>query len=179
MRHVTIEDLPDLVQAKVHRWRGHPDWDDILAESYYEAWKSYVRTSQTGACPPMAGAMLGAARGPSQWQRRWRGDKRHCSRLRLQGTVSLEELAPADYEADECSETPAVASFVPDLVERLWYGWLWERIAAICTPRMVEVLRLVTGGLTMQQVADRLGLSRRGVEYHYYQALARCRERLG
>jgi DNA-binding NarL/FixJ family response regulator len=50
-----------------------------------------------------------------------------------------------------------------------------QRTTLDLTPRQVEIVRLLVEGLSAKEIAARLSLSRRTVEYHKYQAM----ERLG
>lgn len=45
------------------------------------------------------------------------------------------------------------------------------------TPRQLEIVRLVGEGLTNQEIADRLGLSRRTVEVHRFNMMRRLHVR--
>lgn len=169
-----LSELPRMVQWKIRRWEGHADYDDMLAQAYYEAWRSYVRAERTKSCRPMAAAMMAAANGPIEWQRSWRGREGYTP-LRLQGILSLDALLLDNQAEEECRSLPHTDGFEAELVERLT---LWQQVENACTPRQLEVLRLMLTGRTMQETADQLGLTRRGVEFHYYRALERCREAL-
>jgi DNA-binding NarL/FixJ family response regulator len=45
------------------------------------------------------------------------------------------------------------------------------------TPRELEVIRLLVDGLSNQEIADRLGLSRRTVQAHIANAMSRTKRR--
>ncbi len=52
-----------------------------------------------------------------------------------------------------------------------------EEAAPVITQRQSEVLRLSCEGLRLQEIADRLGVSRRTVEHHKYRMMAQLNMR--
>ena len=58
-----------------------------------------------------------------------------------------------------------------DVVRTLSSGSKSDREESVLTPRQREVLKLVAKGLAAKEIASRLGISARTVEYHKYKAM--------
>ena len=159
----------------LRNWESSPDYDDILSEALLEAWRSYRKKQEAGHPFPLCVVRRAAEMGPAQWLRRWVGRPgRNCA-ARLVPKVSFEDLRLLGRDEDECTLIPHSEGFETELVDRLA---IWQQVERACTPRQVEVLRHIMTGLTMAETARVLGIKHRGVEFHYYGALARLRQQM-
>lgn len=156
-----------LVQWRVRQWRGNPEYDDILGESYLKAWQSYCRAVELGSPCPLAVAAHGAGFGPKEWLYRW------FRRLGLGFTAGPQGGLPLS-EADQIP-APSPEKSALDRVEA---RALWEYLRSNCTPRQWEIIeRLFGQEETVQEIARALGIKTHTVGRVRENGFDRCRRK--
>lgn len=175
---IPVEDLQRVVKWKLRRWQGNPEYDDILAQGYHDAWKAYRDARERGHAAPMAIAIGAVARSPANWLRKWIGRPGACCAERLAGTVSLEGLIGETQDEDESPLLPRDESFEAGLIQRHYRDWLWKQMQQVCTARQAEIVGLLLSGETAASAGERLGITKWTVQEAYCRAIQRCREAL-
>lgn len=161
--------------ALAPRWQAHPEFDDILAQGLYEAWRCFREAEQVGQCPPLAAAAFGARLGPSQWFRRWMGrdvagEPRHLP------CASLEFL----LDENESPWEPSAPDEIGPALERLESKRLWAEWSDLLTPNERRVLTWrIFEEWTFPQCAAALGRSPARAHQLENTGIARIRAHLG
>lgn len=162
----TGQALMRVARFAVRRWERHPEYEDMLAEAYAEAWIGYQQGLKKTDVKPLTVASRRAGYAPIKWLRRLYGRPGYSPLKQAAEFVPLDE--------DIC---PPVPDFAGELVERLDRERLVARISDRCWARQWDLLeRLFYRGQTQTEVARERGCSLSAVNQQWRRLQARCRE---
>jgi RNA polymerase sigma factor (sigma-70 family) len=160
--------LTALVRWKIRAWQDHAHYDDMLAEAYYRAWRSYRHGVERGVDDPLEYALTFADRGPIQWLRRWYGHSTRGDARAAATHVAWEDLAgepEAEVDPGASPEAQALAA----IERRALFAWLQRAT----TPRQWTVLVLLYGReIHASEVARRLGTNAGNISNIHQRAIA-------
>jgi len=148
-------EIDRVVKARLSRWQRHPDWEDIYQEGRIAAWQAVQGRRDPDHWKALADraagfALAGFLRSPANRERKFG----------KQGQP-VAEMLPLS------SELPA-PDFAPGVIERLAFEEWRDRLTV--PQRQVVDLHL-REGLTLQETARRLSISRNTAKERLYWAL--------
>lgn len=159
---VPQDEIDRVVKSRLGRWQQHPDWEDIYQEGRIAAWRAVQAKGRPHGWKTLADRAAGRAL--CDFLRSAR------NRLRQYGQrhspVVQHEPLPDELE---------VADFAAAVIDRVAFQ---QRLAELTAAQRAVVLLHLGQGLTLQETARRLGISRNSAKERLNGALRRCRCRM-
>lgn len=148
----------DSLRARLRRRLGS---DDLAQETLHETWLQLARAGKPRSVQNLDSYLFGMALNVAANLKR--GEARHASRLEIEAALEFADEAARPGEAVEA---------------RLDLEALERAISELPPRRRVILLAVRVRGVQIQEVADKLGLTRRSVEMELKRALEHCAGRL-
>ena len=177
LQQTEVESLLFLVRWHLRDYRGHPQWEDLLAEAYLGMWQAINEVGKNGKCKLTTAATRGAKWGALDFLRSSRNDHRKTKRIRGQTVPYLRPVSLSlgwgqggfvrvedeeDLTPDPCRTyvEPSILDFSDQVLERLeWEDRLNEIRLGLTEFQYTLFCRTVVGDDQLVVVAHELRVS--------------------
>lgn len=167
--------LHSLVWKYAREWARHPEFDDILSETYVAAWMAVQRAEKNGGSP-FHWAELAARHGASRWFRKWYGRPEDP----VNGPSKRALAKQYSLEAMEEEDMPTAVEFEGISLTRVEAARLWRKAREVCTPRQQQILCMVLlEEKSFRECERELSISNQSLHQSYRNGIKRLQSALG